>query len=357
MDPQLVQRTRYLLKSRVKYTLSCPAQLFQSACRQLINWVEHHPVFSSIIKQAFCQGNWNFLADLNSTKNALNEPGINSIHCVEITTESHREHAALCYFIVSLIARFSFVPTETQHDYYDVTARSRAMWLICCLSEHLIGEDPRDNDKALEIVRDVAINGLYEYLDEQLDARNALLGLLYKYKHRSEWFRRKRLREIAENGLEHKKDGGERALAIDLYEYVYDQGVDYSIEPASASGEADLIAHDSDGHHVVIDAKYVAPSDPPSVVKKKLSHGFHQVAKYCDDHNEPVGYLVVYINHKASPRLPLDEADGFRFISVKGKNVYYVSVEIGDHPSASKAGIAEEVSITREELLKEVTLD
>jgi hypothetical protein len=93
-------------------------------------------------------------------------------------------------------------------------------------------------EHAYDTVRDVFIKGLYEYLDEQLDARNALLGLLLKYKHRSEWFRRGRLRQIAKEGLE-KESGGERALAIDLQEYVYDQGVEYTIEPTSASGEPD----------------------------------------------------------------------------------------------------------------------
>jgi hypothetical protein len=62
---------------------------------------------------------------------------------------------------------------------------------------------------------------------------------------------------------------------------------------------------------------------------------------------------VAYINHHATPRLPLDEADGFRYLPVKGKNVYYISVDIGDHPSASKSGVAEEINITREELLRE----
>lgn len=67
--------------------------------------------------------------------------------------------------------------------------------------------------------------GLYDYLDEEIDGRNAVLGLLVKYKTRCEMYRRARLRLAAEEGAENRK--GERALAFDLYEYLHDQGVTF----------------------------------------------------------------------------------------------------------------------------------
>lgn len=353
MDSQLVQRTRYLLKSRVKYAQTCPFYLFQSACLQLLNWLEQHPIFSGILHGLRCEQE-PFLAPLQATVRHVEELNASNKRLERpfLIASSRREQAALCYSVVSCVAHASLTKPEFESTQYN--SQYRTVFLMRQLTVHLQGQGIQDEDKALDLVRDVAVSGIYEYLDEQLDARNALIGLLFKYKHRSEWFRRKRLREIADHGLENKPKGGERALAIDLYEYVYDQGVEYSIEATSASGEADLVARDSDGRHIIIDAKYIAQADYPSEVKRKIADGFHQVARYCEDYHEPIGYLVVYINHKKHPRMPLEEIDGFRFLSVRGKNVYYIPVEIGDDVSASKSGVSEEIPILREDLLNEV---
>jgi hypothetical protein len=215
----------------------------------------------------------------------------------------------------------------------------------------LDGNQFAKTDEQLEVVRDVAVDGFYEYLDEHLDSRNAVMGLLLKYKQRSEWFRRERLRAIAAAGLEGQRPG-ELSLAVDMREYVFDEGVEFTIEPTSASGEADLVLRDTSGEHIVIDAKYLPPGVTPSVIKEKLAAGFHQVARYCDDFQEPSGYLVVFINDARTPRLQLDERDGFRFLTVKGKVVYYVPISIADLPSASKSGPAQEIDVAQDELLR-----
>jgi hypothetical protein len=102
-----------------------------------------------------------------------------------------------------------------------------------------------------------------------------------------------------------------------------------------------------------MDPKYIAAGSPPSEFKRRLASGFHQVARYCHDFNEAAGYLVVYIEDIKTPRLELDTVDGFGFLSINGKQVYYVPVHIADAPSASKAGTAEEVVIGKNELIKE----
>ena len=200
------------------------------------------------------------------------------------------------------------------------------------------------HEEALEAIRDVALDGLYEWIDEKIDSRNAVLGLLMKYKQRSEWFGRERLRVLAEAG-------GERALAVDLQQYIFDQGVEFTIEPTSSSGEPDLVLRDTDDSHVILDAKYISLGTAAAEFKRKLSYGFHQVAHYCQDFNEPLGYLVVFLADRKSPALPLTVQDGFSFLEVNGKLVYYVPVAIADAPSASKAGRAEEVAISMADLI------
>lgn len=328
MDPRLVQRSRYLLQARVRRAKSCPPSLFGTSCAHLLAWLRQHPLIAPM------------MADLQrgaATFAEMTDGSEESHSDIQHIANTLEEHAALSYAVLDRIA----------------TARSRDVSEPDLVREMAIAVTGRGTsyDDALDIVRDVAVDGLYEWIDEKIDSRNVMMGLLIKYKQRSEWFRRQRLREIAKHGLE-KQIGGERALAIDLQEYIFDQGVEFTIEPTSASGEPDLILRDTDGSHVIVDPKYIPSGAAPSEFKRRLASGFHQVARYCDDYNEPAGYLVVYIEDTKTPRLDLDIVDGFAFISINGKQVYYVPVHIADAPSASRAGTAEVVVIERSELVK-----
>jgi hypothetical protein len=211
-------------------------------------------------------------------------------------------------------------------------------------------EDKQTLGNLADAIRDVAVQSLYEYLDEQIDGRNAVLGLLVKYKSRSELYRRHRLREAAVNGLEGRT--GERALAFDLYEYLHDQGVDFSIESVSASGEPDLVASESSGRQLVADAKYVNDSSDP---RKVIAQGFRQVLDYCRDHNEPVGYLVVFVNRDLVLDLKGDRDDGFPCFRTGGYTVYYVIIDIHEHAStASKRPKPRVLEISTEEVILDV---
>jgi hypothetical protein len=85
-----------------------------------------------------------------------------------------------------------------------------------------------------------------------------------------------------------------------------------------------------------------------------MNSGFHQVARYCDDDHEPEGFLVSFIRTPKRISLELEESDGLWFLKLGGKTIYYLPVQISDEPSASKSGKAEEVIITKEELVSPV---
>jgi len=224
-------------------------------------------------------------------------------------------------------------------------------FLLRCLGEYLTRDEHIKLDEALQAVRDVAIDGLFEYLDEHLDSRNVVLALLVKYKQRAEWFRREALRALAISGSAAKT--GERALAMDLYEYLLDQSVEFFVEPVSGSGEPDIVLREPQGNYVVLDAKYIKARDSPSDVKRKLAAGFHQVARYCDDYQEPAGHLVVFSESRRRISPDLEAADAWRFLSIGGRLVYYTEIWIADAPSASKLGKAEEIVVPRTDLLAE----
>ena len=72
------------------------------------------------------------------------------------------------------------------------------------------------------------------------------------------------------------------------------QGVEFIVEPSSAGGEVDLVLRDSNGRYLLIDAKYVREGAARNEILKKLSYGFHQVMRYCEDYNKPSGFLVTF---------------------------------------------------------------
>lgn len=336
MDERLIQRSRYVLRSRVRRVQTVPSAMFVQACQQLIEWLSNHPVLSAGIRHLdSIEGDFRevipkIVKDASLSEGAY-DPGF-------YDAKNSVEHAAVCLSIVRAIALVR-EKAPGKHEF-----------IIRCLGEYFT-QDPHINyEDAIETLRDVAIDGLYEFLDERIDARNVLYAILVKYKQRSEWFHRSRLRQIASEGLEGKI--GERALAVDLHEYVLDQGVEFIVEPLTASGEPDLLLRDSDGRYIIIDAKYIPSDAARSLIREKMASGFNQVSRYCDDFNEPEGFLVSFVCTDKKIRLELEEADGMRFLTIGGKKVYYMPLSIAELPSASKAGKARGVRISATELLE-----
>lgn len=239
MEPRLVQRSRYLLQARVRRAKSCPLSLFANSCSHLLEWLREHPLIAPIVAE---------LARNASKFNDVLEERENGDGNSFYVAGTVLEHAALGLAVLDRIA----------------TSPSRKVDLEDLIREVAIAITgvSTGTDDSLEVVRDVALDGLYEWIDERIDSRNAILGLLIKYKQRSEWFGRRQLRLLAEQG-------GERSLAVDLQQYIFDQGVEFVIEPSSSSGEADLVLRDTDGSHVILDAKYIALGAPPVGVQKK----------------------------------------------------------------------------------------
>lgn len=341
MDPQLVQRTRYVLRSRARRTQTCPITLFPSACKQLVDWLSNHPIFSALIRQLESRT----ITDVERIKGLSGsgsaQGGGASVSLGQYSAATTDDHAAVCWAITNVVSEIAPNNLGTLRHIYNE------------IHNYLTDDDDfADLDKAVGTIRDVAIDGLYEYLDEKLDSRNITYGLLLKYKQRSEWFHRSRLRDVADGGLEGKS--GEKALAVDLQEYVFDQQIEFVIEPVSASGETDLVLKDPEGGRLILDAKYIQEDASRSEIVRKLSDGFHQVYRYCDDFNEASGFLVVFVRSTKRVALELEESDGARFLRLGGKTIYYIEVHISDEPSASRSGQAQEIQISRAELIATV---
>lgn len=335
MDELLIQRTRYVLRSRIRRVQTSPDTLFIASCQQLVAWINSHPILSTIVEHLeSIPGDYHehvarIIREAPDVKGSY-DPG-------RYSAKTSEEHAAVCLRIVQGVVQL------------ESFSRPQSDFAIRCFREYIDGKESIKVDESIQVLRDVVIDGLYEYLDEQIDTRNAIYGILLKYKQRCEWFRKERLRLIADSGLEGRQ--GERALAIDLQEYVFDQGVEFFVEPVSSSGEADLVLRAPEARYIILDAKYIPEAASRSDIRDKLTWGFNQVSRYCTDYNEPEGFLVAFKRCATHIRLELENSDGFPFMTLGGKTIYYLEVEIADLPSASKSKKATEVIIKADELL------
>jgi hypothetical protein len=97
---------------------------------------------------------------------------------------------------------------------------------------------PLDMHQMLDHFRARYLDPFYEYLDEHLDDRSYVLSSLIRYKHACEWFRRHQLYAQWEADTK----CGEHLLGLNMYEYLHERGIEFHIQPTSASGEPDMIS-------------------------------------------------------------------------------------------------------------------
>jgi hypothetical protein len=307
----------------------------------LLTWVDRHPLLGHLVdplRPAMAGYERRLAEDLAK----IGTPPINEISG-PWDTSSREDAAALSFAAVKAAIDLDWSDKRTPH----------AEVIALVAAGHNPEERGRTVGDLVDVFRDVSIQNIYDFLDEQIDGRNVVLGLLLKYKTRCEWYRRDRLRGLAVKGVEGRT--GERALAFDLYEYLHGQGVDFAIESVTASGEPDLVAENAGGQPLVADAKYVTDDGQ---LAQTLAAGFRQVVQYCRDKNEPIGYLVVFLNCGKTPEIVGDRDDGFPCFRLGGISVYYVVIDIRERTNtASKLPKPRVVEIDRVRLVTMVEED
>jgi hypothetical protein len=337
MDSELVQRTRYLLQARVRTAKSCPDYVFLTACRHLRSWLFAHPLVAGIIAplQPAVSRHYQRIRELAN----LVQRHANVDTGQRPSTEDLADLASIGLAVLQLIGEAGSP---------DGAEARVAYWYLGSEKQNPRGEEYP------EAIRDVAIEALYQFVDEKIDERNVTLALLHKYKARCEWFRRERLREAATGTLEGRT--GERALAIDLYEYMHDQGVDFHAEPLSSSGRPDVVSERVKGTRLVMDAKWIAPDSAAAALKDKIVRGFAQMFSYLRDYEEPVGYLSIFNAADITPDIEAEQHDGFACVTTAGRSVYYVTIDLHAHAtSASKRPVPQIVRVTKEEIIEELS--
>ena len=314
MDQNCLQGLRFKLQRRVRRMNSAGFQTGHSVLKQLWAFVQGQPILVSI------------LDDLARRCPEAKEDADLVLTGKGRTGETDLEHAAISLFVVRGCVAMD-------------AASGQALPLL--RAGHPFTTSTKYDD-AQDAFVEMFVEPLYDYLDEHLDDQRAVLALLKRYKHRIEWFRRGQLLQLSK--------AGERPLAADLYEYLYDQGLDFAIEPTSASGKPDLISAQTGDDRLVADAKLFRPDAGKAYIAK----AFHQIYQYCLDYNEPFGYLVVFKTCEEDLSFPLaTQEQATPFLVHNNKTVFFVVIDIFQHEkTASQRGKLKTIEISEQELIE-----
>jgi hypothetical protein len=124
----------------------------------------------------------------------------------------------------------------------------------------------------------------------------------------------------------------------------------------TSSGEADLVAAQTEEEPLIADAKIFNPEKGKG--RSYLADRFHQVYTYTQDHNQPIGYLVIFNVTEDKLNFALsDVAQSTPYVTHNGKTIFFLEVDIYSYErSASQHGKLNTHEITKDYLIREAEL-
>lgn len=310
MDSQYLQRLRFQLQQRIRRLNSCSRPFFHSFLVQFWKYANEQLHIAGV------------LARLDAVTPQFEEAikaTISESRISQFDTEADQ-----LGFTYRLVQHCALQPVDGKVGPEVMVGRT------LCRSQKL--------DECLDAFRQEYLEPLYEFIDDALDQQSAVLSLLLKYKRKVEWFERELLAE--------KAGSAERQLARHLYAYLFEQGLDFHIEPQSASGEADLVSP-----NLVLDAK-VFDADRRGM--RYIADGVNQVHTYARDFNQEVGYLVIFKTCPETIHFSFGRENFLvPYVSVGGKVIYLMVVDLCNYgASASKRGALRTFEVTEDFLIQ-----
>ncbi|MDB6126031.1 MAG: hypothetical protein JWQ71_5024 [Pedosphaera sp.] len=316
MDSDYIQFIRYKLQKRLKRINSSEFQSFHFTLVQTWGFLQGNEITKGI------------LDDLERRCPELEAEAEKTLGGAPQVGLSEDENDGICYWVVKKCAALVELDTEINVG-------------------HQLSSGSKHNE-AVECFRLTYVEPLFDYIDEHIDDKRAVLAVLRKYKHRCEWFRRSELLAACKQDTQK----GEKVLAHDLYEYLHDQGLHFHIEPESASGRIDLISSQTGKDRLVADVKIFNPDGGQNAAY--LTKGFRQVYDYTKDFNEQFGYLIIFKTCEQDLAISTPRQEScVPFVTHNNKTIFLVIVDIFEYTeSASKRGRLKTYDITPEQLIQ-----
>lgn len=314
MDELYIQNLRYKLQKRIRKLNSTGHMLFHLQLKQFWGFLNSYSAFIGILE------------DLEHRCPSMEEDARKIFDEQQgMVGDTELESAALSYFVIKKCVESSMQTPE--------------------LNVAKLYGRAEDYDGTLDNFRDIFLETLYDYIDEHLDDQRAILTLLRKYKQKCEWFQRDKLLEIWKNDT----GRGEKNLALHLYEYLHDQGLQFVIEPSSVSGEVDLIAAQETDDPLIADAKVFTSKKG----KRDVAEWFNQIYIYTRDYNEPFGYLIIFKTCEEDLKFSLtNQTQSTPFVTHNNKTIFFVTIDICRYETtASGRGKLKVTEVTKEDLV------
>lgn len=196
---------------------------------------------------------------------------------------------------------------------------------IGCLGDMFFDITVSDIDDTCHAFSKQYFYPLFEYFDEQLGDGSTMLYLLDKYRHRTEWFHKKKLYDLYLSDTSH----GEELLTKDLQEYLHSQGVDYPFStPLSPSGRTDLVGMIETSDPLVLEVKLF--NLDKGYDKAYVRKGLVQAFKYALDYGKPIGYLMVFNLGERDIYFDILNDEPIKSIQLGNKVIYIICVNIYD---------------------------
>lgn len=318
MNNQYVQNLRFKLQKRVRRVNSIDDSTtrFHFAVKQFWVFLQDYPIFVGILQ------------DLKSRYPTIDDQVHNMLtEKTGIVFNTENEQAAAAYVLLGICNGSAEEGIES------------------AVGSYYTGEYKLSIN--LDAFRSMYIEPLYDYIDEHIDDQRAILAILRRYKHKCEWFKREYLFKLwSENTTI-----GEKLLAMDMYDYLHDQGLDFTIEPESISGKADLVSAQNSSDPLIADTKIFCPEKGKDT--RYISSGFNQVYIYTLDYNEPFGYIIIFKTCEADLKFSLSlQSESTPFVVHNNKTIFIITIDIFPHEkSASKRGQLKSYEIQESDLI------
>ncbi len=320
MEDKHLQTVRYKLQKRVRRLNSATWEQFVPFLRQFFVYFNSSPILCGLRDNLITRSiKYNTKETIDKVLEGQSRYG-----------QNEEEAAALGYEMLTRVAN------DETHNFENVLLSFR------------MRQGSGNLEDCIEIFREEFLEPFYEYIDEHLDDQHVILYLLKKYKHRCEWFYSMQLRQIVSEDTAK----GEKLLSSDLYEYLHNAGLDFNVEPKSASGIPDFITEQIENNRIIADAKIYWPEKGKG--KSYLIGGFNQIYTYLCDFNEAFGYMIIYNLANEDIRFLLPQTQSaLPSYTYNNKTIFFVAIDICEHESsASKRGQRKSIDITESELVQ-----
>lgn len=186
------------------------------------------------------------------------------------------------------------------------------------------------------------VEPLVDYIEDRLNDNMVVLGVLFRYKQRTEYYHREKLYDAWKQDTKR----GERRLQEDLCGYLHDQGLDFQRESKSRSGFADLLVP----RRAVVEAKILRDANKKGV--DCIANAIKQTYSYLVDHQVDTAYIVVFclVDVDLEILLP-DDGGGGHYLEHNNKAMHLVILDLAPVNTASKRGSLKRLTLSRENLI------